>query len=284
MQVTEYSEQNKINKRLIVSAFFIYGMKNRFISFLLAFGFIFSLSSCDSAEAPVNVTEPVKVAVSTGESSDYLAAREYCTEMGYELIEFDSREAAIISVENGVADYVIINSVAATDEYLSGFDIEYTCNTQVVRNYCAVMTENNKKLHADVNKAIDELKSRGVLDEIYRCQKEGIEYEADFNGTLEGELKIITVPVFEGLIYYDEEGYISGPEFDFIKALCNAMGVNFIVEPSDTFDDAFYSLMQGEGDILISAVEHNERRDEQFLLSSPYASMTFGIYKRKTVE
>ena len=53
----------------------------------------FSFSSCDSSESGVVIKQPVIVAVEEN-SSEYLAAYDYATSKGYELVEYATRQAA----------------------------------------------------------------------------------------------------------------------------------------------------------------------------------------------
>ncbi len=237
-------------------------------------------SSCDSAETGVVITNPVKVAVGVPDSSQFYATQEYAISEGYELVEYETMESAIVSVENGKNDFVVIDSNSATKELLDSVNLEWTENTPYKIEYCAYFEGNNENLQAEFNNAVKELKQKGVFDEINRAYSEGRVYTPNPNSSENGTLKILCSPVFDDFLYFDENGDLAGKELSVIYEICAELSMEaelVVVE----FDELFYQLEQGEGDVIISALEYNEQRAETYLFSDTYNETTFGVYKRK---
>ena len=260
--------------------FIVVEMKKKFILLLLAILISFSFSSCDSAESGLVVNQPVKVAVAAN-SLDYLAAYDYTVDKGYELLEFDSRQAAIVAVENGKADYVVINSNDATEKLLESVSLSFVENTQYSVDYCAVFRKDSTALQKQFNSAITQLKTDGVFDKINKSYRAGESYSSD-NVTLnDGKITVLCCPVFDSLLCFDESGNVKGKELDFISEMCNALSLEAELMIITEYDEMFTALNEGEGDVIISAVEHTAELEADYLLSDVYNQTTFGVYKRK---
>ncbi len=238
------------------------------------------LTSCDSGETGVVINEPVKVAVGIESTAAINAAKHYSEEKGYEIIEYETLQAAVIAVENGVADYVVIDEYIAADSYISTTDIKYFEDSGFSINYCAILRKDSAELHKSVNYAIEELNTDGVLTEIKKCFKSGKNNAIELSGAINGELKVLCAPVFDNLLYFDESGDLVGIEKDIINAIADKLSVTPELIFYDTVEDMFEALENGEGDIIISALEYTDARNEQYLLSPPYNSTQFAVYKR----
>ncbi len=256
-------------------------MKKRFIALLLCFSVLFAASACDSGESVVTITQPVKVAIGLSSSLDCLAASSYATEKGYELIEYGTRQAAVVAVENGKNDFVVINNHEATEEYLANTDLVWVENTEYKIEYCAVVGAGREGLLSQINGAIKSLESSGILQNIKDAYNKGIPYESSNSSFYKDKLTVLCCPVFENLIYLNEEGTLAGKELDFIWEICNVLCVEPEIRIIKEYDEMFVSLDNGEGDIIISAVEYTPELAQTHLLSEVYNETTFGVYKRK---
>lgn len=255
-------------------------MRKKILTLVLVLAVIFSFSSCDTAETGVVITQPVKVAVQSS-SAEYLAAYDYAIAKGYELVEYESRQAAVIAVENGKADYVIVSSEEATDDFLSSVDLQLVGNTEYKIQYCAVFRKDNQVLKASFNQAISKLKQTGAFDEINSAYSAGENYEPE-NYSLENEkITVLCCPVFDNLLFMDEKGNLAGKELDFIGEICNELSLEAQISVVKEYDEMFVALEQGAGDIIISAVEYTPELEDDYLLSDVYNQTTFGVYKRK---
>ncbi len=256
-------------------------MKKKVISILLCAAMLFCLSSCDSGETGVVVNEPVVVAVGTEESADYYAALDYTSTNGYELVKYQSRQAAVVAVENAKADYVVINDKTATKEFLENTELQWQENTAYKTEYCAVFNKEDKALKQAFDEAIESLKTEGVFENIQNSHYLGEQYTVDDNAEADGTITVICAPVFDNMLYYDENGEITGCELFVIKELCNKLGVEVELCICQDFEDMFISLEKGDGDVIISAVSYTDERATTHLLSEPYFQTEFGVYKRK---
>ncbi len=255
-------------------------MLKRIISLVCVLVLFGCFASCDSAETGVVITSPVNVAVGVPGSPQFYASQDYAVVKGYELVEYETMESAIVSVENGKNDFVVVDCNRATKELLESVNLEWIENTPYKIEYCAYFEGNNENLQAEFNNAVKELKQKGVFDEINRAYFEGNVYTPSPNSYKNGTIKILCSPVFDDFLYFDENGDLAGKELSIICEICAQLSMKaelVVVE----FDELFYKLEQGEGDIIISALEYNEQRTETFLCSDTYNQTTFGVYKRK---
>lgn len=256
-------------------------MRKKIFALLLSFLLLFSFTSCDSSETGVVISQPVKVAVGVSSSADCLAAYNYAVYNGYELVEYETRQAAVIAVENGKADFVIINSDEATDEYLKSVELQWTENTEYKLRYCAVISKGNEALKSSVNNAINELKVNGTFGKIKDSYVKGEPYESRNASLYSDKITVLCSPVFENLLYTQADGNLAGKELDFIWEICNQLSLEAQISVVTEYDEMFSALEKGEGDIIISAVEYTPGLEKEYLLSDIYNETTFGVYKRK---
>ncbi len=236
-------------------------------------------TSCDGTSTAVDVKTPVRLAVEEG-SLEAFFGEEYALAKGFEADKYDTLQSAVIAVQNGKADYVLINSDTATQGFLKIAELKLFENTEKISEYCAVTSKENPELSEKVNSAIKNLKENGTFEKIERKYKENTANDFIYGEAPEGEITVLCMPVFPNRITYDEAGKITGIEEDFINAICNEMGVKPNIVTYQKIDEMFNALEKGEGDIIISALTYTEQRAEQYNLSEPYSSTTFGVYER----
>ena len=263
------------------SAYIIVDMCKKIISLLLVSCLLFSFSACDSSETGVVVNESVKVAVGIEDGRAAVAAREYAVDNGYELLEFETQQAAIIAVENGKADFVILNSDKTTAELINNTELLWVENTEFKIRYCAVMKQGNDALASKVNNAINSLKSKDTPKKINKAFFDGVPYESTNSPIGTNSIKVLCSPVFDDLLYTDKSGALAGKELEFINEICNELFCEAQITVITEFDEMFNALEQGVGDIIISSVEYTPELENEYVLSDAYNETTFGVYKRK---
>ncbi|MBR0536474.1 MAG: transporter substrate-binding domain-containing protein [Clostridia bacterium] len=253
----------------------------RKISVLLVLIILLSFVSCDSAETGVVINNPVEVAYTTEIGAEQFAAKEYATDKGYNTLEFPTRQAAIVAVESGKAEYVIINDNSATEKFISNTKLEFYEYSQYKVDFCAVFNTDDNAFAQQFNGVVNELKGKGTFSKIDEACRKGEPYIVTGATHYKGKIKVICAPVFDGLLCTDEEGNLTGRDLYYIKEICNALSyeVEFIV--CENFEDMFTKLENGEGDLIISPVESTSYREKQYIFSEPYSSLHFGVYKRK---
>ncbi len=256
-------------------------MGKKIVSLLLALCLLFSFSSCDSAETGVSIEGPVKVAVGIEDGRAAVAAKEYAVDNGYELLEFETQQAAIIAAENGKADFVILNSDKTTAELIDNTELLWVENTEFKIQYCAVLKQGNETFALKVNNAINSLKSKDIPKKINKAFFDGVPYESSNSPIGTNSIKVLCAPVFDDFIYTDKSGDLAGKELDFINEICNELSAEAQITVITEYDNMFAALENGVGDIIISAVEYTPELEKEYILSDFYNETNFGVYKRK---
>lgn len=270
-----------MSRFLLKSAYIIVDMGKKIISLLLVLCLVFSFSACDSADTGVSIEGPVKVAVGIEDGRASFAAKEYAVDNGYELLEFETQQAAIIAVENGKADFVILNSDKTTAELINNTELLWVENTEFKIQYCAVMKQGNDALASKVNNAIVSLKSKDIPKKINKAFFDGVPYESTDSPIGTNSMKVLCSPVFDDLLYTDKSGVLAGKELEFINEICNELSSEAQITVITEYDNMFTTLEDGVGDIIISAVEYTPELENEYVLSDAYNETTFGVYKRK---
>lgn len=256
-------------------------MRKKIASILLCAIMLVCLSACDSAEIDVIANQPVVVAVGTEESAEYYAALDYASLNGYELEKFQARQSAILAVENAKADYVIINDKTATKEFLENTNLQWQENTQYKHEYCAVFNKGDEAFKSAFDNAVQALKEAKVFESIQNAHFQGKSYTVNEAVKTTGKITVICAPVFDDILYCDDNGDITGPELYIIKEICNKLAVDVDFYVCKSFEEMFVALEEGKGDVIISAVTYTDERAVTHLLSEPYSQTDFGVYKRK---
>ncbi len=255
-------------------------MIKKLLYLFLCFSVVFSFNSCTSEQTGIEIKEPVKIAVCES-SAEMIAGTHDAVLNGYTLEEYSTLQGAIIATQNGKADYVLINSDTATNAFLNNSQLIFHKNIEYKTDYCVVMSKKNEALLTEINSAIRALKKDGTFTAIDEGYRTGEKHTVISGEAPNGKIKILCAPVFDERLYLTADGEPSGCELDYIKAICNYLGKEPDIKFFQQTDEMFVALEQNEDDIIISAVEYTNERAEQYLLSEPYASTTYGLYKRK---
>ncbi len=256
-------------------------MRKKIILALLCIVTLVCTSACDTDEISVIANQPVVVAVGTEESAEYYAALDYTSTNGFDLAKYEARQSAVLAVENAKADYVIISDKAATKEFLENTHLQWQENTPFKIEYSAVFKKGDVELKSAFDNAVQQLKEEQVFEKIQNAQIQGEGYTVNENNETNGQLTVICAPVFDDVLYCDENGEVAGCELYIIKEICNKLNVDVELHVCKSFEEMFTALEKGEGDVIISAVPYNEERTTTYLLSEPYFQTEFGVYKRK---
>lgn len=249
----------------------------RIVSFILILVVLCSFSSCGEKDNSfVNKNSKIAVAENSNELS---AASRYCEENGGEIVKYSDVYDAVTAVENGVVDCVMLDEFTASAVINNGASLEFYANSSFSIKYCAYFTEENKALCDEFNRVIKEMTEEGIIEDIKDCHKSGGVYEIDMADVTGGEITMLCDPVFENIIYYDETGEISGVDLDIAKVAFSRLGYNLKIK-AVSFEDLFFSLEDGEGDVVLSGMEYKKERDTEYYASDTYNSMEFALYKR----
>ncbi len=247
--------------------------------FLIAI-LLFSFNSCEFAPSDSENEIAGSVIAVTGDTAAILAVEEY-EEQGAAVSVYTAVSDVVIAVENGKADFAIIDDF----DYIAYSDAER--NIELVEKcgyelrYCVYFKKSSKALCEEFDTAINELKNNGVIDEIVRCHCVGEEYYGSYSTEEKGTVTMLCDTIADNRVYYDEEGNLVGTDVDIAREICSNLGYTLKIKTAD-FEELFIKLEKGEGDFILSATEMTDERAEKYLCSEAYLTLNFNLIKRKT--
>ena len=248
-------------------------MKSKIISLLLVVAMITACSSCDSADKSLNVETTPVVAVES-DAGCMLAADEYCKAKGYEMIECGSSEDAVVFVENGKYDYVILDEFTSIIPEDYGLRLVEECEYSA--EYCMCFYGDNPELQDGINGTIIDLRSNGTIDSVISNYFSGIENKFSVG---EGKaLRILCFPYVDNRVCFDEEGNICGVDVDIMTAICNELGYTPIFISAE-YDEMFSMLAEGYGDLILRSDNSSSYDSELYTLSEVYLEKNYYVYE-----
>ncbi len=239
-----------------------------FFSCILCLAVLFNLASCSSVAEKFEEEKivAVKYASANEKASDSYVNR------GYTKVTYNSSSDVVLAVENGKADYGILDEFELNSYISNQRKIKKKEQCEYSIDYCAYFSLENEELQMSFNEAIAKLKSDGVLDEIKNAHLKGKSFLNSAEDNENGTLTMLCDPSFENRVYTDENGGIAGLDVDIARAICNYLGYDLEIVTVD-FDELFIKLQDGDGDFIMSACEVKEERAEYFLLSDTYYTL-----------
>ncbi|MBQ7115500.1 MAG: transporter substrate-binding domain-containing protein [Clostridia bacterium] len=246
----------------------------RKLSFVLSLVCLFSLSSC-KVDTDV-VDKEVIIAVKYG-SANEIACEQY---KDYTKATYNSSSDVVLAVENGKADYGILDEFELNSYILNQRAIKEKEQCEYSIDYCAYFSAENEELQDLFNEAIAQLDSDGVLDEITDAHLKGKSFLNGAQDNENGTLTMLCDPSFKNRVYADDNGDVAGLDVDIAKAICNYLGYDLEIVTAD-FDELFIKLQDGEGDFIMSACEVNEEREEYYLLSDVYFTLNYHLIEKE---
>lgn len=257
---------------------FLYNMKKKILCFCLTVICLFCFASCGVKEDKLPDKTPY-VAVVT-DSNEYVAGKEFGDSIGGELIQYASTSDAVTAVQNGKAEYVILNEYEAQSFIDAGCELALFEKCDYKLEYRAIFNIGNEELMSEFNGAIRSLSENGTLDEIKNVHIKGDFYEIPVSSGEKGELTMICDPIFENRVFYDENNNIVGTDVDIAKTICAKLGYRLVIEVDD-FDLMFRKLQSGDADFIMSSAVYTAERAENFIFSDVYSTYEYNVYVRK---
>lgn len=288
MQAIEFLVQNKFNKADFPyrkSAFIVGKMRKKkyilsIISCVLICVIMFSLSACDSKDSGLIIQNEVVVAAAE-KSYSYHAAVDYCEENGYKYNLYDNIYDASVAVVNGKADYIVVSEYEFGKNSFMENSLEFYEKASFSTKYYGVVEKTNISLCKEINNALKTLGENGTLEKAKRNYiNNGILPQVNLTDDYKGELKVLYSPVFDNRLSYNDDGDLVGTDVAILRTLCNYLGYEVKLIECE-FDEMFFKLHNGEGDIIFSSVEYTPQRAELYLYTDSYDSDIFNVYKRK---
>ncbi len=248
----------------------------KIISCLLCFVFLFSLASCN--EIAESIQKEKLIAVKYDSASEK-AVDKYINQ-GYTKVTYDSSSDVVLAIENGKADYGVVDDFELASFLYADRNIREKEACEYSIDYCAYFTLENEALQKEFNKAINELKNDGTLEAIKLSWLSGKEYRGFKENNEKGTLTMLCDPSFENRVYTDDNGDVEGLDVDIAREICYYLGYDLEIVTAD-FDELFTKLQAGEGDFIMSACEVNEEREEYYLLSDTYFTLNYHLIEKE---
>ncbi len=248
----------------------------RFICFIFCLLCLFNLVSCDLVADVVKSTKIV--AVEYGSANEF-AAEEF-VEKGYKKVTYNSSSDVVLAVENGKADYGILDDFQLNSYIKAQRKLKKVQTCRYSISYCAYFSPENTALKNTFDKAIDDLEKNKISDKIVTANMNGDSYCLNKSGESKGTLVMLCEPNFDNRVYLDENENVVGLDVDFVKSICNNSGYDLEIVTAD-FDELFVKLENGEGDLVIAPCEITEERKDYFQSSDAYFTLNYNLIERE---
>ncbi len=248
----------------------------RIISCVLCLAFLFSLASCDDFSEDI---QPEKIIAVKYASGNELASEEYEAQ-GFTKVTYNSSSDVVLAVENGKADYGILDDFELNSYLSAGRNIKNKELCEYSISYCAYFNLENETLKDSFDKAIGDLKNDGTLERIKTAHLKGEVFSNSVTDSENGTLVMLCDPSFENRVYTDDSGNVAGLDVTVAREICNNLGYDLEIVTAD-FDELFSKLQEGEGDFVITACEVTEEREEYYLASDTYFTLNYNLIERK---
>ena len=248
----------------------------RIFSCVLCVAFLFCLASCNNATENFEKEKIVAVEYASGNEK----ASEAYIDRGYTRVTYNSGSDVVLAVENGKADYGILDELELSSyiSYQRNIKKKEQCEYSI--DYCVYFSGEGELLQASFNEAISHLRKDGILDEIQNAHLNGKSYFVEESNNENGSITMLCDPSFDKRVFTDTNGNVAGLDVDIVKAICSFLGYDLEIEIAD-FDELFVKLQDGEGDFIMSAYEVNDERAEYFLLSDKYYTLNYYLIEKE---
>lgn len=199
---------------------------------------------------------------------------------GYTKVSYDSSSDVVLAIENGKADFGIVDDFELASFLYTERSIKQKEVCEYSIDYCAYFTLENEALQKEFNKAINELNNDGTLEAIKLSWLSGKEYRGFKENNENGTLTMLCDPSFSIRVFTTGNGEVVGLDVDIAQAICNNLGYDLEIVTAD-YDELFVKLDDGEGDFIISACEVSEEREEYYLLSDTYFTLNYHLIEKE---
>lgn len=248
-------------------------MKRKIAILLSCVCLLVSCASCDSTDEAVSVETTPVVAVAS-DTGCMLAAEEYCKSKGYEMMECGSAEDAVVFVENGKYDYVVLDEF--TTIVPEDYNLRLVEECEYSARYSLCFYGYDQVLQDGINGTIIDLNSDGTIDEIISNHYEGIDNDVAISG---GDmLRVVCSPYYDDRVCFDEDGNICGIDVDIMTAICSQLGYTPVFISAE-YDEVFTMLEEGYGDVALMIDEASWYDSDKFILSEVYLEKNYYVYE-----
>lgn len=246
------------------------------VTLLIAAAFAVGAGAADKVVAGYNDLTGATIGVQLGTTGD-----ELVTELegvnGTKIDRYNKGADAVQSLKSGKVDCVVIDSMTAYSFIGKNKDLKVLTEGFDVEEYALAFKKGNSQLIADVNKALEELKSAGVIDQINEnfiptSEKKGTcPYVSPANvDRSKGTLVVATNAEFPPYEYY-EGGKITGIDMQIMQAICDKLGYELKIEDMN-FDSVITAVSTGKADVGAAALTVTEDRKKNVDFSNTYTT------------
>lgn len=216
-----------------------------------------------------------RIGVQLGTTGDILVSDYESDGSGTVVERYNKGADAVQALKQGKIDCVVIDEQPAIEFEKQNTGLAILDEELTKEEYAFVIAKEDEELLAEVNQALAELKSEGVLDDIMKNyvgtdeQLGQFPYEPADVSRENGTLIVATNAEFPPYEYY-EEGVVTGIDIDIMQAVCDKLGMGLEIEDM-AFDSIISAVSTGKVDIGASGFTVTEERKKNINFSDTYA-------------
>lgn len=217
-----------------------------------------------------------RIGVQLGTTGDIFAS-DYEKD-GSAIERFNKGADAVLSLTQGKVDCVIIDIEPAKAFVAQNEGLKILEEPFAVEEYAICVAKDNEQLTKDINKALEELKDEGIVQQIIENfigddTKGTCPYEspADVDRS-KGELHMATNAAFEPYEYKDGEEVV-GIDPMMAQAICDKLGYELVIDDMD-FDAIITAVQTGKADFGMAGMTVTEERLEAINFTDTYTTAT----------
>lgn len=255
----------------------------KIIAVVLAAMMLLAIIGCGSKADKVVINSVAdlngkKIGVQLGTTGDIYASDIE----GATVEQYNKGFEAVQALTQGKIDAVIIDDQVAFALAEGNDKVKVLEEPFTVEDYAICLSKENKALTADMNKAIAEIKSSGLLDEIFdkyinkNPDAKGYIYKGDGS---KGTLVMGTNAEFPPYEYHEGNDII-GIDVEIVQAICDKLGYQLKIEDM-AFDAIIGAVQSGKVDFGASGFTVTEDRLKSIDFTDSYCTASQLVIVRK---
>lgn len=224
----------------------------------------------------VNDLKGAVIGVQIGTTGDIYVSDYEGDDAGTKIERYNKGADAIQALKLGKIDCVVIDEQPALQYVKQNSNIHIIDEEFISENYAFCVAKENTELLDRINKALEELKADGTVDQIIKNYT-GTEDEAgQFPYVSEnrerpnGVLTIGTNAEFPPYEYYEND-QVKGIDMDIMRAVCDKLGMELQIEDI-AFDSIIAAVSTGKVDVGASGFTITEDRMKNVNFSDTYVT------------
>ena len=208
----------------------------------------------------------------------------YAEDAGYQVERFNKGADAVMALQQGKVDAVIIDDQPAQVYVEQNSDITILPDPFEEEEYAICVSKENVALTAAMNVAISELKNNGTLQAIMDYYIGKVEGAAPYESPADadhskGTLIMATNAAFPPYEYWEGDK-IMGLDVDFATAICDSMGYALTVSDME-FDSIITAVQTRKADFGAAGMTITEDRLQNIDFTDTYCTATQVVIVRK---